>query len=548
MTDAPIPPGQTAHAINAIWDILNHDRAALTAHEISLLQGIGQDCDEQAQFLCARILHQVINTGGGVGRLHWDQLPHLMQACAPTDNPVSRCVAGLYYMHKTDIALRLSGYKSVFDMDISARKSLTARLEGDLAQGRDLFATPVIHTLQAAKVAALTDRDRAQDLFQQAYREDASYMRLSELERGAVTYFSANQITASTKELSGFHDNLKQALAARRGSYAQPKINLVWSVDPRFMRIHGAHWLNMAPFLLEQGYGMIFLVVGDAQEVADVAGAARSVVQNLLHYRGVNTMDDCADNICFVQVPMPRDTANIKTFYACARYIHAGDILEATQTPLMILDIDMTIKDHLDPIVQRALDYDFACPMSVGLPAFYPWRSYMANTVFFNNTAAARAMMQDIGDYIHQGMRVAEKNWTLDQNALDFAICRATEKKTRILSLSSMPRAVGQDAVRVVFEGKLEKPRMKLPANDGYVFNPAQDHGIEDDDCRLCVYDLRKKDFAVLKKIPAQDNFVLPLSELPGHFDLKYKIQVMKDSVWTDAMGYVPLSAPATRR
>jgi|GEM_PF-4301607 len=529
-------------AITAIYDFMRGRDVLL---EADLLVGIEDNADEALNKAATRLLLRAINKADEFQQFQWNKLKQIPYV--HTDNPLSRLIASLHYMHSMDGALRATGKKRLSDLDSSETLLLSERLMQDLEASRALYPVPVIHTLQEGKIAAITDRAGAAVLFQRAWAEDPAYMRIAEIERGAVSFFSNEYIlSAGANDLPSIRAELNKSLAKRRFAYSKPRINLVWSVDANFLRIHGMHWLNMAPFLLDRGYGMIFLVVGCKTETAAAIADAQTMITSLLQFRGHMKGERFADSVIFIPVDEPADKTNIKTLYAGARFIYAPEILEVTDTPVLILDIDMTMKDHLDKVVNMALHHDVGCVFSHGLASFYPWRSCMAGMVSFNKTKSGKRTAGDARLYILRGLNMTERNWTLDQNALNWAMKWAVTNNARMLNFNNMPRPVTQDPVRIVFERELgQGAGGKVPANDGYVFNAKKEHGIEDEYCRLCIYDERREEFLIRKKIPSKSNFTVSLKELPGHFDLKYKIQTYQDERWVDTVKYRRLSAPA---
>jgi FkbM family methyltransferase len=74
-----------------------------------------------------------------------------------------------------------------------------------------------------------------------------------------------------------------------------------------------------------------------------------------------------------------------------------------------------------------------------------------------------------------------------------------------------------------------------------YVIQPRLEHGVEDERCRLAVYDYEAKQFCYFKVVPSDQRSVISADELPRHGDCKYKIQVRRDGKWRDHTGYLPL-------
>ena len=215
------------------------------------------------------------------------------------------------------------------------------------------------------------------------------------------------------------------------------------------MRIYGPQWFGLAPYLLNEGIGMAMVVAGPRAERQAAIAEARELITGLARYRNLPEPERYADAISFIGVDVPDWIGETKTFYASARYLAAGPVLEATGAPVFVLDADQTVRDHMGPFLKKLLKFDVGMTRSRGLALLWPWRRNMAGAAFFNTTPGGQAVLARIRDYLTAGL-AENPSWTLDQNALTFALEQAGDAS--VIDIATAGRPLFQDAVRTVFE------------------------------------------------------------------------------------------------
>lgn len=423
----------------------------LTEAEKALIAAVADHAEDRIVTAASRVSYRMLREAANLGKVKWDRLDVLDSLSPKTDNPVRQMIATLRHMHDTyDVLARhkLRSYAPVGSLSADVKNDLYAAHASVAAK----YDTPVVHMVQEAKIASLHDRDRAADIFRKAFVQDKAYIKANENERGVTTYYSETEVMSVPDEpQTDMYDKLVAALAMRDESFASPVLNLVWSTDPKFLRYHGAYWMNLAPFFLSQGYGMVFVVVGDEAEAKAAISEARELVQSLLRFRGVTNPEKFSNSISFVYAPVPAHVASVKTFYACARYFFIETVLQATNAPALVVDMDMAANDVIKGFADKCLEHDFGCPVTSGVSSLYPWRRYIANTVFIRNTDITRTMFSEMRRYIRKGL-AEEISWTLDQNALTFVIERALVKGLDMIDFSNLARPFLQGPLGPMFE------------------------------------------------------------------------------------------------
>lgn len=437
-------------AIHNLLDVLT-DNTPISETDANILKEISDDTDPRAMRACARIVYRAHERWESFREFYWDRLEEIDALAANSGTPVGYFVTYVRVLKIFADALRHGRHKSFTALGPDKEK-IIGQLHESLGKLESCNPSALVILLAQAKIESLTSRGKAAELFRKAEITGKNFLDAFELDRGVSTYFSVDDVEAVELEsVPSIREKISNERDVRLSDLPQPHINLVWSVDPNFLRIHGAHWLNLAPFLLSSGIGMVIIVLGPKEECETAIEDARSLARALFAYRCNRDGNKYAQAIHFVPVEVPDYVSDKKTFFASARYLFAKDIMDALDTPILVLDIDMTLKDPLGSFIESSKNYDFACPLSVGIAGIYPWRRSMAGTVFFNNAPEVRDILRDIARYVRAGLE-KPSNWTLDQNALSFAIERATAQGKKFLDYNTVRRPIAQDAARVLFE------------------------------------------------------------------------------------------------
>ena len=308
------------------------------------------------------------------------------------------------------------------------------------------------HLVNRAKVASLTDRTAAAERLAEANAAAPLFMAALNYDFGAGTYLSEADLAAHAPDWPGEAEKaaLATALGQRATRYAGGAANLLFSADPRFLRIHGPPWFEILPYLMTQGLRPVFVIAGPVEEAELVIAESRALIEAIARYRGDAGAADAARSASFVRVDVPAFVSEPLTFYATLRHLMAGAVIEATGLPALVLDVDMTVKDAFAPTIATAKGWDVGAPFTRGLPVLSPWRRYMAGTDWFNATDASLAFLEALRRYILIG-HARRPSWMLDQNALTWAL-ETGAGGARVLNMNTAKRPAGQDAIRKPFE------------------------------------------------------------------------------------------------
>lgn len=425
----------------------------LSADALNALARLGEAPDA-IQARATQDTGRVIGHAMGVilrrGRLHWPQFEPLAEAIRadPAPSGLSReVVAYLTTARRLDRYIAAKGLERKtedhFPPHLEALAGIVDQAEIDFPDVRAL-------AILRAGVVSLTDRRAARDLYVRATALGPAGMASAIYDQGAHTYFSAAEVWSRRRveDAPGF-DALKVALKARPAPYDRPWMNIVWSVDPGFLRIYGPYWFNLAPYLMNEGIGLVMVVAGDPAKSAPVIAEARELIARTAWFHGLPDAESYAQAFAFVPVAVPDGVAEAKTFYASARYLMAPGLLRETGAQLMILDADQSLRDPIPPFVQALKGVDVGVTRSRGMAVLWPWRRNMAGTAWFSGSDASLAYLTRMRDYITAGLSQSP-SWTLDQNAIAYALEQTPD--ARVEDLGARVRPLFQDRIRTVFE------------------------------------------------------------------------------------------------
>lgn len=422
-----------------------------TLAALSEMTSIPDDLIPRAAHESGRVSGHVMGVVLRRGRIAWPILDRMIKAVKVNEASAGLARDLVAYL-KT--AQRLDRHVAVNKLVRSPEAEFpphVGELQRIVDQGEAEFPGARSLAILRGGVLSLTDRKAAREQYAEATALGPVGMATSVYDLGAHTYFSGPEVWARRRveETPLGLEALRAALTARPSPYHRPWLNLIWSVDPGFLRIYGPYWFNLAPYLMNEGIGVIMIVVGDPRVSAPVIAEARELIARTAWFHGLPSADSYAQAFAFVPVAVLEDVAEAKTFYASARYLMAATVIRETGVQAMILDADQSVRDPIGPFVRALKKADVGVTRSRGLAVLWPWRRNMAGTAWFAANEASLTYLARVRDYISAGLHLSP-SWTLDQNAISFALEQAPE--LRVDDMAARARPLFQDKVRTVFE------------------------------------------------------------------------------------------------
>ncbi|EKF39813.1 hypothetical protein NA8A_24014 [Nitratireductor indicus C115] len=391
-----------------------------------------------------RIIHRVVNDIGSLTSLDWSALDHAVGMTTTASNPVRDVRSYLRIMNGLADDLKAVGHARSSAKDI-IEANVSDKLKSTVRRIADEYPSHLAKGLAEAKLASLYSRQEARAIYSHLLSDSEFLPSAIQAEIGAATYFASNELPDEPFRDEDFQARLSEALAGE-----DREAFLVLSVDPVFLRHHGTAWFNLAPYLQLQNIGLVFIVAGDTNETSAVIDEASQFVRMAVSFHGGDPTA-YSRAAMFVPCAVPTGVADHKTFFACARYLLLPAILTATNRPALVVDVDMALRSDLLPFLKKLREADFSTPFSKGLHALFPWRRYMAGTTYFGESHAAANVARDLSRYISRGLGEAD-SWTLDQNAMTFAVEHALEQGANVVDANTLGRPLFQEAIRSMFE------------------------------------------------------------------------------------------------
>lgn len=229
----------------------------------------------------------------------------------------------------------------------------------------------------------------------------------------------------------------------------QPGTTILYSANITFLRQYLPRILYYASALPNYRYH-IHLVdekirceefIADSEELLRVILKMRQVPRNVIR-------------IHWSHEPLPLDIGNPKTYYACARFLHADKILDRYGTPVWIQDADLFPTGPTDVFDTRLQEVDVMLNRVKMLHGLVPWKRFLAGSVYVADSAEGRSFLSESVRYIESFLGV-KASWTLDQNALDWAM-EESHPKVKMADGS----AIGIPLTQTAMSRYLERPFM----------------------------------------------------------------------------------------
>lgn len=309
----------------------------------------------------------------------------------------------------------------------------------------DLFSAPaaqVAVSMHRAKILSCRFRSEAAEQFSSAISRDSSgVIRDLYIDTGAATYFDAPNLGPEDESL------VAQIIASVASASAPAPGNplaVAVSVDPNYLRIYAPVLMHYAQQMPDVDF--VVLVCGTGPD----AGAA---IEDAEHLRGSLARvarTSRPANVRFLQVPVPNEVAEARTFYACARFFALDRLLDEYAS-VYVMDVDLTTDDDPRPFFRAVAGVPFGVPVNQGLQALSPWRRYLAGNLAVNRDSQDREIVRDLQTYLAHGLRKVD-SWMLDQNALAYAIERNPAEYT---VLNGYRRPFNQPPFRSVWEANM---------------------------------------------------------------------------------------------
>lgn len=403
-----------------------------------------------------RVWKRMIGFSGGVSL---PMLEDLAQRSAKREREISRHVrTTLEYLslwveadrYFTDKRLRGAGYREI----VGGRAHIVA-LQKRIESRALRLSTSYGALMLEGMLTSADDRDGAAELFRAAKAEEPEFAAASPLDFFASTYFTAEEVGARANEIAARRTLLMESfeLLGEPPQGGGKGTLLLFSCDPRFFAIYFPYWASTAEYLRTVDVHLHFVLVGGERATAVAFERGREFGGAVSRLRG-SSSETGPENLSFSRVAAPRYVEDPTTLFACARYLLAREVARRFGGQVLILDMDMTMKENPADFHSRlasAAGARLPVVVASGLPSLIPARRYLAGTFVVPDAELGDEAMRHLEDYIYAGLS-CPTSWTLDQNALDYAV-------------QLIDAAHGPEALLDIGGGGFKRPFAQEPVN-----------------------------------------------------------------------------------
>lgn len=288
------------------------------------------------------------------------------------------------------------------------------------------------------KLLSLHDRQAAAAQFA-TVREDDEHglMEHFHLENGSKTYFSAAEVASSSSRAG----EIRASIESLEAGLPRNSFGLLIGLDAAFYRTYAPLLRFYAQQLPDIDFNFLICGSRGEAEAAVADGTAYSDALARLNASGVPA------NMHHFRVPTPDFVKDRNTFYASARFFAIEMMLDRYPSAYL-MDADLVTDVDPRPFFRRVEHLTFAAPSMRGFTALYPWRRFMAGNIAVSKNVLETAVVDDLQDYLAHGLQFVN-SWTLDQNALTYAIERNRRHYT---DLRPLGRPFHQPKFRIAWE------------------------------------------------------------------------------------------------
>lgn len=390
------------------------------------------DDPELAGELC-RLLYDVFDRPAGIHKrgqaINFGALEDLA-ARALADDRVSRHVQeilsylSLYgvidrYFHSHGFWDRayVEGFYSNYELFTAEHaEHLLPELRASPAYRAGSFSTSMVEGI----VLSAFDRSAAARGFAQARVASPDLWDQLWVDTGASTYLSGEEVQASAASIDEQRAQLSDSLSilTPMPSWRDGDWMFMCSCDRFYFRVYFPLWLAVAEYLKARQASFHFLLNGPGEEVAEAVALADDLRRQMGLLRGFEA-DRYADNISFSSVAVPGNVPEVRTFYACSRFLLARRIAREYEGPLVICDTDAFFREDPRRWLEGIEVDKIGLAPRRGLHALKAWRRFVANALFLPFSERAHTLWRSVEDYVLAGLTL-DRTWMLDQNALAY--------------------------------------------------------------------------------------------------------------------------------
>lgn len=301
-----------------------------------------------------------------------------------------------------------------------------------------LQVSPTIasHLQRGQVLSVIEGRAAALKEFRRALSSGPELIRSMHVDVGAFTY-GFPEPSAERKQVD---------ISWHGGDFADgAAVTILYSANVKFLRRYFARIVFYAA--AEPGLQLHFHIVDPETETLEFIKEAKELMKAI---HGFSRRQSKLPSLSWSSSRLPEGVGNSITYYACARYLVAQQVMDKFETDVWIQDVDLFPVSPISDSHDRFTEFDVIVAATTGVNLLAPWRRYLAGNVFLAQSDGGRQFAASAEDYIWTFLD-RHDSWMLDQNALDWAVETAS-RETAIGNMS----ALGVGLTQSVMNGSIE--------------------------------------------------------------------------------------------
>jgi hypothetical protein len=319
----------------------------------------------------------------------------------------------------------------------SISKQLRAELCAISESSAPYMSPATASHLQRGQLLSVTEgRAAALQEFRNALSAGPELIRSMHTDLGAFTYgFPEGQAVGRGVDISWHGGDASD----------DAKVTILYSANIDFLRRYFTRIIFYA--IAEPELQLHFHIVDPESEVLQFIQEAKELTSTIYHFSGRSAKQP---SVSWSSSRVPEGVGNPITYYACARYLVAQQMMDKFNTDVWIQDVDLFPTSPISNSHVGFTGFDVIVAATTGANVIAPWRRYIANNVFLARSDNGRKFAQNAEEYIWAFLDKSD-SWMLDQNALDWAV-EAASLDTVIGNMSALSVGLTQS----VMNGSIE--------------------------------------------------------------------------------------------
>lgn len=368
-----------------------------------------------------RISHRILNDFGTIGKKGVNNVDHLFNSMRNFQNinDGTEACNQIAYVHMIcqirQVAQQHMQVSDTFSRSaiVSGNENMRKVLLGLLYEIKQYSELPALQTIAASIESLLYERCVSAESFT-GLRESKSLnsLRLTGGLSGIGSYgdrHHGDSIAMPEIKYTGIGTDVHSRIN-------NGKTTVIYSANPKFLKAYLFRLVYYISLFPEFDYH--FHLIASAE---DCAKLAELVLESFVFNQKIRQKPTSTAHISFSFSSVPLQVEDETSYFASARYLVAGQIMNITKAPVWVQDVDLFPTADTNKYQDQLKKHDVTLYVSGFLRGLFPWTRFLAGNVYVNNTQKGKEFLESAAKYLCEWVTVPN-SWTVDQNALTYAI------------------------------------------------------------------------------------------------------------------------------